>query len=254
MGIVYGYCTDTGTRKKVNQDSFCIKNASIGNKSVTLAIICDGMGGLSKGELASGSMINAFSKWFEKDLQDSGLEVETIRMQWEDLIRRGNEKLYQYGLQNGIQLGTTLTVLLLVDEKEYFIAHVGDSRAYVARERMNQITEDQSFVAREIQRGRMTVEQAKTDPRKNVLLQCVGASKDVKPVYYSGQIEKGDGYLLCSDGFRHMLDECEMLAGIELIRKNCEQENIDIILRNLVNENMQRGETDNITVLYLQIN
>lgn len=253
MGITYGYCTDIGIKKKENQDSLCIKNAVVDGKPVTMAIICDGMGGLSKGELASASVINAFTKWFEQDMATTSLKVETIKAQWEALIQRANEKLFAYGVQNGLQLGTTLTLLLLIEEKEYLIAHVGDSRAYVAREQMLQLTEDQSFVAREIKRGKMTPEQAELDPRRNVLLQCIGASKVVVPEYYEGQALKGDGYLLCSDGFRHKLTEAEMYDGVRRIRTQCNRVGIDSVLRGLVNENMQRGETDNITVLYVQI-
>lgn len=69
----YGYCSEVGIKKSVNQDSLCIKNARLNNHDVLMAVVCDGMGGLSKGELASASVIRAFSKWFETEMSNGVL-------------------------------------------------------------------------------------------------------------------------------------------------------------------------------------
>lgn len=99
-------------------------------------------------------------------------------------------------------------------ENQYYIIHVGDSRVYLINDKVNLLTHDQTFVAREIAAGRMTKEQAKTDSRRSVLLQCVGASPVVEPEFLSGTIQKNAVYMLCSDGFRHQITEEEMLVKI----------------------------------------
>lgn len=248
---IVGYNTDVGIRKKVNQDSLCIKKALIGEKKVLMAVICDGMGGLSKGELASATVVRAFSDWFQEELPHVYQNVDRIREQWGRLIRQCNDKLWNYGRQNGVQLGTTLTVLLLLDKEKYLIAHVGDSRAYEVGGQILQITEDQSYVAREIKRGNMTKEQALVDAKRNVLLQCIGASSVVEPVYYEGEIKANAGFLLCSDGFRHKVEEYEILQSL-LGLNRIDKTSINITLKNLVEVNKNRGEADNITAIYVK--
>ena len=94
------------------------------------------------------------------------------------------------------------------------IVHVGDSRVYQIDSALNQLTTDQTFVAREVSKGNMTIEQAKVDKRRNLLLQCVGASKVVEPQVLLGTTKKG-AYMLCSDGFRHEIRRTE--------ERTCEQ-------------------------------
>lgn len=248
----YGFCSDIGIRKSVNQDSLSVLEAVVEGQLVILAIICDGMGGLSKGELASASVIHAFGKWFKNDLAATHLDLDTIQTQWGMLVKRSNEMIWNYGSASGIQLGTTLTAMLIIGDSQYFIGHVGDSRAYIVTNGVQQLTEDQTFVAREIKRGNMTPEQAETDPRRNVLLQCIGASHQVEPDFIRGYIEPGSGFLLCSDGFRHVISEEEVYNELSELRNNYSRDQIDVSLRKLIDLNMSRGETDNITAVFLQ--
>lgn len=106
------------------------------------------------------------------------LDQSVIFSQWKDIISGQNEIIGRYGDSQGIKLGTTV-VAMLITQSECYIINVGDSRAYIINDDINQITQDQTFIAREIALGHMTPEQAKTDRRRNVLLQCVGASEKV---------------------------------------------------------------------------
>ena len=150
-----------------------------------LAVICDGMGGLSQGEVASASVINAFSDWFEQELpaQLAKWDMEDIQYRWDRMIKEQNQRIAEYGRSIDIQLGTTLTALLLIDSQFLLIGHVGDSRVYRISKQLEVMTEDQTVVGREIKRGMLTPEQAEKDPRRNVLLQCIGASKLVEPEF-----------------------------------------------------------------------
>ena len=170
--------TDVGISKKTNQDSVLIKHASTDVGEVLMAVICDGMGGLSKGELASATVIREFSKWFDEELpyELENLDMQIIGAKWALLLKELNTKILDYSQSiGGDGVGTTFSGILFVDDK-YVIAHVGDTRVYHIGASLSQLTTDQTFIAREICRGTMTLEQAKTDKRRNMLLQCVGAS------------------------------------------------------------------------------
>ena len=244
--------TDIGISKNTNQDSILVKHANCDNGEILMAIICDGMGGLSKGELASATVIREFSKWFGEDLpfELNNLDMNVLAGKWSAMLKMLNGKISEYGNSIGESLGTTFTGMLFVDD-EYIIVHVGDSRAYEIGSCVNQLTTDQTFVAREIAKGTMTLEQAKTDKRRNMLLQCVGASKTVEPQVICGKVEP-TAYMLCSDGFRHEISEDEIyesLNPINLMNKDAMHSNC----RYLIEQVKNRHERDNISVILIKV-
>ena len=157
------YYTDVGIKKKNNQDSLAIKIAETPKGSAVFAIICDGMGGLAKGELASKEVICAYCDWFEKDFPELVLSgtfnASILKQQWDMIAINENEKLKAYGEAQGIMIGTTLSAMLMYGE-HYYIIHVGDSRVYELTTEVTQLTKDQTLVAREVAAGRLTPEQA----------------------------------------------------------------------------------------------
>lgn len=244
--------TDIGIRKNTNQDSCLIKHASTDIGEVLLAIVCDGMGGLAKGELASATVIRAFSDWFNNELpyELSNLDMSIIGEKWSLLLKDLNAQILGHSASNGgSNMGTTFSGVLFVNN-EYLIGHVGDSRIYKIDSGLAQLTSDHTFIAREIARGTMTAEEAKTDKRRNLLLQCVGASKIVKPQIIIGKVDKG-AYLICSDGFRHEISEREIfesLNPINLLNKNSMHSNVSY----LINQVKSRGERDNISAVLIK--
>lgn len=247
-------CSDIGIKKKVNQDSYCIKSAKTCIGNILMAVICDGMGGLAKGEVASASVITAFSKWFERELPElvRELSVEEVKQKWGMIIKEQNQKIRIYGESLGINLGTTLTIMLIIDENYVMIGHVGDSRAYKINSSVQILTEDQTVVAREVKQNKLTLEQAMQDPRRNVLLQCIGASKTVLPDYIVEAVELGATYMLCTDGFRHQITEIEIFEYFNpevLVDENVMKSRAE----ELVELNKIRMENDNITVLLIKM-
>lgn len=242
--------TDIGLRKATNQDSALIIHAEYEGREILLAVICDGMGGLAKGELASATVIRTFDKWFFNELpsQMNHLNLRIIGQRLAKMLQNLNRIIYSYGVGVDISLGTTVTAILIVDD-QYVSVHVGDSRLYSMTDHLTQMTQDQTFVAREIAMGRMTPEQAKKDRRRSMLLQCVGASSKVVPDVATGRIVPGT-YLLCSDGFRHVITPQEIYAtlgpqnqhGVEDMHRN---------LRALIEEDKARNERDNITAILI---
>lgn len=244
-------CTDKGISKSTNQDSLIIKCMSTNFGDMVFAVLCDGMGGLSKGELASATVVRAFDSWCNNRLpelcstSEKELDTHNIENQWRELVTEQNNRIKEYGNQKGENLGTTVVALLLTQEK-YYLLNVGDSRIYRLGTDIERLTTDQTFIQREISLGNMTPEQAMKDPRRNVLLQCVGASAQVDPEFGSGPIEKDTAYLLCSDGFRHEITEQEIYAQLCPKEAVGEQQMHDRI-KKLIELDMQRQERDNIT-------
>ena len=243
--------TEVGLKKSCNQDSVILKRAKFKGKEVCLGIICDGMGGLSCGEFASKSIVEAFSDWFlySYSKYDSIWDESKMRKDIGNIISSENEGLLHYGKEHGIYLGTTVTAFLLV-ENRFFVWHVGDSRLYkISSYKIYKLTDDHTVIAKEIAEGRLTEKEAKKDPRRNVLLQCIGATRDVKPDMFCGEVEKGDILLLCSDGFRHEVSEKEILNML----LKCDNSKFNEKLRALIDLNLKRKELDNISVALVKV-
>ena len=245
--------TDIGIKKQTNQDSILIKHGQCEKGEILLAVICDGMGGLKKGEVASATVVKKFSEWFDSELpfELKNLDMNIIADKWSLLLKDLNLKIAEYGQQDGIRLGTTFTGVLFIDD-QYLAVHVGDTRLYQLDSGLKQLTTDHTFVAREIRRGNLTVEQAKKDKRRNMLLQCVGASERIEPEILTGTVQQG-AYMLCSDGFRHEISESEIyesLNTLNLINKEAMHNNV----KYLIEQVKKRNEKDNISVVLVKVN
>ena len=249
MNFMISGSTDIGLTKSTNQDSMTAKVIQTSQGKMAFVVLCDGMGGLDKGEVASASVIRAFDAWSKTQLRAlsrAPIEDAEIRKQWDQLVLDQNKKIASYGKSLGIRLGTTVTAMLITQTR-YYVMNVGDSRAYEIIHEARQITKDQTFVAREVELGNMTEEEAKLDSRRNVLLQCVGASEDVYPDYFFGTPVQNGVYMLCCDGFRHEITPQEIFNFFcpeQLINKETMNRNADDLIR----INKERRERDNITV------
>lgn len=245
--------TDIGISKKTNQDSVLVKHATVDGEEVLMAIVCDGMGGLEKGELASATVIRAFAQWFEEELpyELENPDIVIMAAKWSLLLKELNVRIHEYSTTNKIDgMGTTFSGILFVG-KEFLVVHVGDSRIYRINEELIQMTEDHTFVAREVRRGNMTEEQALTSKSRNLLLQCVGASKTVEPQVIIGTIERGM-YMLCSDGFRHEITPEEMYASLN-IESSVDKRTMHSNVTYLMEQVKTRGEKDNISCVLIKV-
>ncbi len=244
--------TDIGISKKTNQDSIVIKHGVFDDKELLMAIVCDGMGGLEKGEVASATVIKRFSEWFDNELpyELDNISLEILSAKWILLLKELCSNIFQYANERRITMGTTFTGTLLVND-QYMVVHVGDSRLYVISNGIHQMTEDHTFIAREMKKGTITPEQAKVDKRRNLLLQCIGASDRVTPQFYYGGTGRGV-IMICSDGFRHEVSLNEMFnyLNYDVLR---DKETMHRNSRYLIDLAKQRGEKDNISVVLIRI-
>ena len=244
MNYIISASTDIGISKDTNQDSLSMKviNTSIGRMS--FAVLCDGMGGLAKGEVASASVIRAFDTWVTESLPHlcSGpIDENIIRTQWEKILLEQNVMIKGYGARQGVRLGTTAVVLLLTEEN-YYIMNVGDSRAYIMRgNKIKQITKDHSLVQEMIESGELTPEEAKVHPNKNLITRALGISEDLKLDFIEAPVQSGDVLILTTDGLTNYVDERELVSviGNGDVANACEH---------LVDMAKSAGGSDNITV------
>lgn len=253
MRFMTAYSTDIGIKKETNQDSLLIQTATSRNYGeIAFGVICDGMGGLAKGELASAVLIRAMGEWFRNDLPQmlqNGFSAQELQLQWGKIIHEQDQKISAYGNENHLRMGTTISALLIIGQS-YYIVNVGDTRIYLLTDQIYQLTKDQTLVQREIDQGRLTPQQAAVDPRRSVLLQCVGASGGVVPDFLSGTITGPSVFLVCCDGFRHVINPNKFYQMLQY-RAGRGEEQIRQNLDRLIELNKQRGETDNISAVVI---
>lgn len=240
--------TDVGIRKNINQDSCLCVQGTYKNNEFAVACICDGMGGLAKGEVASAALIEAVEKWCETSLPEflkSGknnvFDKSVGKMLCDTSIAIKN---YSAGVG---ACGTTIAMLVLY-RHTFHIVNVGDSRVYMFTRSLHQLTKDHTFVQREVDRGNLTPEEAEHHPRRSVLLQCIGAGNLLAPDYLHGRYREHTVFLVCCDGFRHVLtpqemEDCFLSANI------LDEQKASRDLQSCVNLIKSRGEKDNISAI-----
>lgn len=253
MRYLFTYHTDEGKRKAGNQDSLLISRAVHNGKEIVLTVICDGMGGLKNGEVASAEAVRVFAKWFREEFEPligEGDFEDALYDAWEKILQKVHYKLFTYGKTHGIRIGTTVTAMLFCGEN-YYIAHVGDSRIYEIREQAIQLTRDQILAELGENGTGGELSKKEQDVRRSTLLQGVGVSKKIRPAYYSGEIKKDTVYLLCTDGFRHKVSSQELEQAFT--PKNLVDEDIMRRKGEYISQIvMERGERDNASVILLR--
>jgi serine/threonine protein phosphatase PrpC len=256
----------------VNEDKVFIRiGEDAKEQPFIMAILADGMGGLQAGDLASEIALESIKEWwndrvihiiYEKNI------FEIIENELRDKFNEINQSLLNLYKKNGIELGTTLSVLFMYKGK-YVIQHVGDSRIYricsfvqdnsedhfeqniKSRHMMTQLTEDHSWVGMQMKNGYFSAEEARIHPKRNVLLQCIGVNKLLFPFSQVGYYEMDDLFLLCSDGFHSMFSDKKI---VELITTsmNYEDLNLNTLSDHLVDIAIEAGATDNISLAIIR--
>jgi serine/threonine protein phosphatase PrpC len=226
--------TDTGRRRRHNEDAYVCEPP--------LFAVADGMGGAQAGELASGLAAAA--------LRDETSELAGGEQRVDDLIQEANRRVYQRQSQDASAsgMGTTMTVAL-VEDGRVAIGHVGDSRAYLIRDRkLEQLTEDHSLVAELVRSGKLSPEEAEGHPQRSVITRALGTDPDVDVDTFSVETKPGDLFLLCSDGLTSMVDDETILREVERNRNDLAK-----AAKALVRAANKGGGEDNITVVFFEI-
>jgi len=249
MKYVGSAFSDVGNIKETNQDSISIIVAQeYTGEQAAMMVMCDGMGGYEKGELASATVVKAFRKWFNDELPKmlEHFDWQDLKKRWEEICQDQGKKIYEFGVNSGIRLGTTLSAIFFYQER-YMLIHVGDSRIYQVDNNLTQLTTDHSFVEREVRAGRMSREQARVDKRRNMLLQSIGASEEIIPEIRFGTVTGEATYMSCSDGLVHELSDQEIYQALNPAALNSLQA-MEYTGKMLVDTVKQRNERDNVTI------
>lgn len=250
--------TFVGSVKTVNQDAYCVLVGQAGPQEVGLLAVCDGVGGLSSGELASSVAVRELSRWFEdgvaRGLTDGrsadGLALPDVQRMWAGYFEGLNGRMWAYSQSLNVRMGTTLTGAVLAGGG-FVVGHVGDCRAYrLGPEGAELLTRDQTLVQRELDAGRISAEQARRHPRASVILQALGAQETIAPAFSFGEALPGDTLLICSDGLHRRLDEVDFALLAEA--EGTEEALLDA-LDTLIARAIDRGEKDNITAVCARI-
>ena len=234
--------TDSGMCRAENQDCFAYASLTKGSEPLALAVVCDGMGGAHGGETASRVAATVFVEKMtvEKKRDEEALKAAIVAANTA-VHRKSREEERFSGM------GTTL-VSVLAGKKKVLVAYVGDSRAYLySKGELRQITRDHSYVQTLVDSGKITAEEAKYHPMKNLIMRAVGVKKTVEPDAFSVAWEEGDMILLCSDGFSNEVSPSE--AAAVLAKEN---EPLSQRVRDLIGAANCAGGDDNITVLVLE--
>lgn len=209
MSMELVHFSDCGGFRSTNQDAYCIRIARGPAGLFALLAVCDGMGGLKHGEVASAAAVSAFETWFDVQLPlllQNGFSAQALRTGWETLLQDVHGRICRYARDNRLRTGTTVSAVLLT-AGQYYLMQVGDSRIYLddlSAGSAAQVTVDQTLAMRELLAGRITAAQFAGDSRRSILLQCVG-DRSVAPVFQTGELPERGACLVCSDGFCHFL-------------------------------------------------
>jgi serine/threonine protein phosphatase PrpC len=251
--IIVGSAQSNGLQRDQNEDSIYYFNSLISDENSQLPfglfIIADGMGGHVHGEIASSSAVRAMASFITRRMLPYliGLESEPQSDSLQEIMENGFRESQQAVLRKAPGGGTTLTAALILGD-QVTLAHVGDSRAYFLYPdgRIQAMTLDHSLVRRYVELGRLTEEQARTDPQKNVLYRALGQLEPFKPDIVSHMMPHPGYLMLCSDGLWGVVPDMEIfkiIASANTPSDACQK---------LIEAANAAGGPDNISVIVVQ--
>ena len=230
--------TDKGIVRSINQDAYA---ANVLPGGAAFAVVCDGMGGASAGDIASKTAIEVISQYILNGYNPN-MSSDDIKRLLDNAIASANLDVYTLA-QKDEQLkgmGTTV-VATITSETLAVICNVGDSRAYLVNESITQITRDHTMVQSLVDLGKLSEEEAKNHPEKNIITRALGVEENILTDSYFIDITADDNLLLCTDGLSNYASEEKIL---QIVNGNV----LDKVSNLLIDEANNGGGRDNITV------
>ena len=237
------YLTDAGRVRNHNEDSVTIlKNKS----NEYLLMVADGMGGHRKGEVASAIAITHLGKRF-MDIASIGTKLDAVN--WlNDNVNEINKNILDYANEHEDSVGMGSTLVVAIQTKDYLIfGNIGDSSGYVMKnQKIHKVTKDHTLVNLLVEAGNLTEEEAKSHPKKNVLMRALGATEKIEMDIFDVDMNN-DGILLCSDGLTTMLTDDQIEKVLNDNELSAEEK-----VTKLIQKCNVRGGFDNISIAYLE--
>lgn len=240
--LVTSFLSDVGCVRELNEDSgacVCPNDAGLRASKGVLAIVADGMGGHSAGEVASGLAVEVIKRAYYEDADEPQAALKKA-------FQEANREIYKAAEKDEARkgMGTTCTALVLQNGTA-ISAHVGDSRLYLVRDgQIYLMTEDHSAVMEMVKAGVITLEQARHHPDKNVILRAMGSHPEVEVATWQEPfpVKPGDSFLVCSDGLYDLVEDEEIKQIVMINNPQAACESLVALAR-------ERGGHDNITVV-----
>lgn len=242
--------TDVGLVRDHNEDDLLIP------EEMPLAAVADGMGGHACGEVASGIAVQTVRDYF-RSTAEVGISTWPFRMpqlhverdRMSTAIKLANTRIYETGVSDPSKKGMGCTIdVVLFSQGRIYVGHVGDSRVYRIRGgQIELITEDHSLLNDYRRMKEMSGEELESFPHKNVVVRALGLSPNVFVDLVVEEVQRGDYFLLCSDGLTDMLDDATVLANVTRFN------NLDTASATLVQLANDAGGKDNITAVLARV-
>ena len=229
--------TDTGSKRKNNQDSIFFSDEPVGSLP-NLYIVADGMGGHRAGDKASRMAIDITVEFIKKSTLENPIAILKRAMIY------ANNEIYKSANKDPdlVGMGTTMVAAVALEGKLY-VANVGDSRLYVVNNDIRQITMDHSLVEEMIRSGELERKKGRNHPEKNIITKAMGSKDEVVPDFFEIDMEPEDKYVLCSDGLSNMVEDDEIRDIVVDYR------DIKEAAKALVDRANYYGGSDNISVV-----
>lgn len=252
--LVVGLGQSVGKQRDVNEDTlFAFSSTLASNSSQVpfgLYVVADGMGGHQHGEVASETAIRVMVDYILRNLYIPLINPNATapKESLQEIMKNSTLEAHKAILHNTPDGGTTLTACLIIG-KQMTIAHVGDSRAYLADQngKLDVLTRDHSLVRRLEEMGQITAEEAQTHPQKNVLYRALGQGEPIEPEIQSQRLPTSGYLLICSDGLWGVVPENHISAVLST------QATPTMLAQQLVNMANDAGGPDNISVILVRV-
>mgnify|MGYP004537592265 CR=1 FL=1 len=234
--------TDVGLRRHENQDIFSLEQMN----GYLAAVVCDGMGGVEGGQIASTLAGKTFMDELRTLLREN-MTAEQLRELSSFCIAQANSAVHRRSLEDPSchGMGTTL-VSAVATEQTAVICNIGDSRAYLIRGGgIARITHDHSVVQTLVENGNITAEEARTHPNRNLITRALGPEENARCDAFEVSFTHGDRLLLCTDGL------VVTATDTEICRAVCMGRNADESLQNLIALAKAQGAPDNVTAVLI---
>ncbi len=230
--------SEIGLNREGNEDS--------GFTSPAVLAVADGMGGYAGGEIASRAVVEKLA-----ELTPVLINPELDNDSREDLLRSSIEEMDAAIAEIGAQrpelvgMGTTLTALALFNNY-VLLLHIGDSRAYrIRNNKIELISHDHTVVQELVDQGRLTLDEISDHPQRSFLTQALMGKQNLTPILIAYPAQKGDRFLLCSDGLTTVVDEGSILKAM--------QQDLEGAVNSLVDLTYKNGAPDNVTVIATEL-
>lgn len=236
--------TDIGLKRHENQDTFAFE--SLGALRSVVAVVCDGMGGVNGGQLASALAVSAFMDELRR-LAEEGMTVEQVREMASACVRQANCAIYDRSRESEEYRGMGTTLVSVITSPEIaVVCNVGDSRAYhIGAEGIRRVTRDHSVVEDMVESGEISREEARTHPKRNLITRALGPDRNTVCDTFAVPIAAGDYLLLCTDGLTGTVPDEEIFHTVRTA------EDGGAALERLLELAKSRGAPDNVTAVLI---